>query len=249
MNSCASLWVRPTGVAYLTPSPLIAKYLRSVRKLKGDQIPLTLSQDMEEIQHAFVLASIFSQMDLNALLHECFSSEVQRVLSDSTVVFEHVGTEVFSPVNELKKLIERYIVRDQLSVKIFKSVQVLEFVKEYDPEITQIDIMLAQTQAGHAVELFSCHQSYIYTMLRKSNRQVLFADATVTSLSHIALRVDNVEVLQKIQSISRVSSEFSILGKGVYFNPGDGSYNIKVILNKAPAILSGQALEFIYVDR
>jgi len=248
MFNSTSTQRRPAGAAYLSPPQKMQCFFNQQRRLADHQMSLAISQDMSEIESALALSCLLSKLELKQLLAGQLSQTLYNVICQEPLTIDHIGIEVFSSVQELKPIIQEYILREKAKIHIFKSVQVLEVIQTYDPELKQVDIMMVETKDGYKVELFSCHQSYMYTLLRKSNRQFLHPDEGIMPLNHIAFKVQSKAALEHIYHKAKQDAHSVIWGKGIYYNPADGSYNVKVLLNNASPVLSGQILELIYID-
>ena len=256
MTQCAALETRPMGAGYLTPSNDLSLFLKHTRQLAPSQISLILAQDIEDIEHAFSLASLLKQMNPEQLAEYYLPDDFIKLFkqAERSLLFDHIGLEVFSAVESLKEPIKTYIVKNPIETHQFKSVQTLEFIQTYTPELKQVDIMHVKAESGEKIELFCCHQSYLYTLLRKSNRQLLQADECIMPLNHIAFRVTDLKLLEAIhrwvslgkspgKNLGKTQSQ--LLGRGIYHNPGDNSYNLKILTQKKSSLPSGQVLEFI----
>lgn len=230
-----------------------------------------LDADVHCITHALSALLSMSCDDANRLMPPA----IREVVGDQSVVFDHIGIEVFGKLEWYIELFDRAYAPLGINVvheHIFPSVQVRRAL-EYDPDLG--DVRIGRIYFAHGstqvnLEVFEATQCWRYIALRQAslyahlNTPVGRADALCAiyeavqampePVGHVAFRVGSAQTVRDIQEVllreSRQAGAGSMrpYSKRVFFNPSDGSTNTKFVVSTPlanGASLDSQIVEIV----
>lgn len=207
-------------------------FLSSIRKISKQLFPFVAINDLKVIQNSLYIANSLKNRNIYDFMGQFVDHEIISVLGNSPAYFDHVGFEVLGSLKEYLTILQNIIPSYERDSKLFESVQLYNMLKKYDQALSKVDILKLHTNNGNIIELFSCHQHHTKTMDREkygSKKSTMRLDVSYP-LSHIAIRIEDIVVFQNLVNLLEKKFPLSIYGEGVYYNPGDMSYNIKLII-------------------
>jgi len=211
-----------------------------------------LDADVRSVAHA--LSALLSMTDDDA--KDLMPELIRNVVGDETVVFDHIGIEVFGRLEWYIELFDRAYSPLGINVvgeHIFPSVQVRRALT-YDEELRDVRIgrvFFAHGEHKVNLEVFEAIQSWRFIALRQASLYghldapetradaVARLEATrcpmLEPVGHVAFRVASASTVEAIQNeLVRESAKGDArtmrpYSRQVFYNPADGSTNTKFV--------------------